>query len=345
MSKIKKFFQKKSVAIVTLVGAIIAATNIGILRSGVVDSFGFGSVFLLSSLIVTGVGVAGIVKGVSMSKESIKLSNPDAKPKASVNQQEQPKLNANNTANFSGFGQFNSNPSANPYSKTAKNGANPYSSTTRTSAGKGGNYYGKQYNSSPTGDVRDGATNNPYNGNISYNQNNANYQNNGRYQNGGNFNINSGYQNNGNINNNGGYQNNGNFNNNSAYQNNTNYRNNNQNNGNFGNNGYPNNGNYQNNNYRNNGNFGNTNYNAGNTAYNSNGTSNQNVQQGAYYQGSGSGQSSKAGNNVQSGGYYGSKKHTVKDAKTKSGLDESAQSNYFDNAAGESSYRSGPLKK
>lgn len=299
MSKIKKFFQKKSVAIVTLVGAIIAATNIGILRSGVVDSFGFGSVFLLSSLIVTGVGVAGIVKGVSMSKESIKLSNPDAKPRASVNQQEQPKLNANNTANFSGFGQFNSNPSANPYSKTAKNGANPYSSTTRTSAGKGGNYYGKQYNSSPTGDVRDGATNNPYNGNNSYNQNNVNYQNNGRYQN----------------------------------------------NGNFVNNGYPNNGNYQNNNYRYNGNFGNTNYNAGNTAYNSNGTSNQNVQQGAYYQGSGSGQSSKAGNNVQSGGYYGSKKHTVKDAKTKSGLDESAQSNYFDNAAGESSYRSGPLKK
>ena len=70
------------------------------------------------------------------------------------------------------------NTSANPYSSTVNNGSNPYSSRDRMSAGVGGTYNGRQYGSSPSGDVR-GAKQMGNTGYYSGAQNNYNY-NNGR---------------------------------------------------------------------------------------------------------------------------------------------------------------------
>lgn len=64
-----------------------------------------------------------------------------------------------------------------------------------------------------------------------------------------------------------------------------------------------------------------------------NGSYNQNVQTGTYYQNSGT-------NNTQ-----GYSQNNTNLNQNQSGIDESAQTNYFNNEPGSSTYRSGPLKK
>ena len=147
------------------------------------------------------------------------------------------------------------NTSANPYSSTVNNGSNPYSSRDRMSAGVGGTYNGRQYGSSPTGDVRNAQQ--TYNNGGGYYSGQGRQGQNGRGSRSGRGGQN-GYNNNRNTYNNG-------YNNrnvqyggsNNSYQNNNGYNNQNVQYGNYQNGGTQN-GQGNNRNYTNNTNIPNT---------------------------------------------------------------------------------------
>ena len=330
MKRIKKFFQKKAVAITTLVLAVIAATNIGILRSGISESFGVGGFFLGTLLITTAVGICGIVKGATMVKDKNKKSDEQKKEAPKFTQQKQQQIGNDSSryaSNFtkSSFDQQKFQQKTDRFINNASEKANRF-----------GIKMGQIFNNQNA--------NNGFNGNVNNNVNN-NYNNN--YNN----NVNSGYNQNFNNNVNGNY--NRNFNNNVNNNYNRNVNNNVNSNANRynSNNQYNRNVNTQSGSYY----YGNSNNNAGYYGNNrgnvNNGNSNVNNQNTSYYNASNAYMNKNSGNNNNN--YSGNNTYTGNtanrnyngDNKNSRGLDESAQTNYFKNEPGESTYRSGPLKK